>query len=542
MKKHFLVTLTSVLIVGCAIWVGTRRAEYVMLDRHIDILRQSLGQGVFLTYDSARPGLLGRSTIFTNVVFRRKNDTITAQQAELSRPDSDKKISGIIHLSFHNVQITGIDGNLHAQLLTIDNLVLQPHGQTLGQKLGQKQVLSTHLPSIAQAHAYGIHGFIKALHAKITADSITLDHFNGTITNKLLIKNILLSVDTGSWRRFTVNSIHANGFNIAKLYWSLYHGLPLYNGVPAISYPGQRDVEMHHIEIDGEVTNSSKKTLSSIIPLLRISHLSSHITLTKTAEQETSNIQRIEIWPATPWFHWLDPLKYDHIRASLVFSDIYNLKTKHIHIKELNVTAPTIGRIYINGDITPPPSASSISTPIESFIDSPISPIISCVSPNVHIVFPDMYIVSTAITYMDYGLITRALKVLATKSNTTPYHLLATLFVPNISQATLPIPPEEHIDQMTNTSIDIHALSKLKLGLEKTPIETTEPQNTYHHTLQKIAEYLIHPVNKSIVINIHPTQPFSVKNIIFTLSNKNDNLGKILPQIIQKTGLTVVNP
>ncbi|MBO6086554.1 MAG: hypothetical protein J6P19_09200 [Acetobacter sp.] len=538
MKKHFLVTLTSILIVGCAIWVGTRRAEYVMLDRHIDILRQSLGQGVFLTYDSARPGLLGRSTIFTNVVFRRKNDTITAQQAELSRPDSDKKISGITHLSFHNVQITGIDGNLHAQLLTIDNLVLQTHGRAHG----QKQALSTHLPSIAQAHAYGIHGFIKALQAKIAADSVTLDHFNGIVTDKLLIKNILLSVDTGSWRRFTIDSIHANGFNIAKLYWSLYHGLPLYNGVPAQSYPGQRDIEMHHIEIDGEVANSSKTTLPSMIPLLRIRQLSSHITLTKAIEQETSNIQKIEIWPTTTWFHWLAPLKYDHFHASVVFSDIYNLKTKHIHIKELNVTAPTMGRIYISGDLTPTLSPSSISTPIEPFIDSPISPIISYVSPNVHIVFPDMYIVSTAITYMDYGLITRALKVLATKSNTTPYLLLTTLFFPNTSQATLPIPPEKHIDQMTNTSIDIHALSKLKLDLGKTLIETTESQNTYHHTLQKIAEYLIHPVNKSIVINIHPTQPFSVKNIIFTLSNKNNNLGKILPQIIQKTGLTVANP
>ncbi len=539
MKKHFLVTLASILVVGCAIWVGTRRAEYVILDKHIDILRQSLGQDVFLTYDSARPGLLGRSTVFTNVVFRRKNDTITAEQAELSRPDSDSKISGITHLSFHNVQITGTDGNILAQLLTIDDLILQPRGQ--------KQARSAHLPSIAHAHAYGIHGFIKALQAKVAADSITLDHFDGKITDKLLIKNILLSVDTGSWRRFTINSIHANGFNIAKLYWSLYHGVPLYNGIPVTSYPGQRDVEMHHIEIDGEAINNSEKASLSITPLLRISNLSSHINLTKASEQETSSIQGIEIWPTTPWFHWLAPLKYDHIRASLVFSDIYNFNTRHLHIKELNVTAPTMGQIHLRGDLSSPLLPSTISDSIKSFIDSPISPVISCISPDVHLIFPDMHIASATVTYFDYGLVTRALKVLATKSNTTPYHLLTTLFFPNMLQTSLPITPkfitpEKHMSKTTNTDIDIHTLSKLELGLEKTPVETSDIQNTYYYTVQKIAEYLIHPVNKSIVINIHPIQPFSIKDIISILSKNSNNTGKILPQIIQKTGLTIINP
>ncbi|MBR2125084.1 MAG: hypothetical protein IJ934_08065 [Acetobacter sp.] len=533
MRKHFLVTLTSILLVCCMIWLGTRRAEHIMLDRHIDILRQSLGQGVFLTYDSARSGLLGRSTVFTNVIFRRKNDTITVQQAELSRPDSNN-MSGINHLSFHNVQITGVDGNLKAELLTIDDLVLLPHGQ--------KQARTIRLPSIAHAHAYGVRGFIKALHAQIAADSVTLDHFNGTITDQLLIKNILLSVNTGTWRRFTIKTTHASGFNIAKLYWSLYHGIPLYNGVPTTAQPGQRDIEMHQIEIDGETTNQSGTTPTpSTTPLLRISNLSSHITLTKALEQETSNIQGIEIWPITPGFHWIAPLKYDHLHASIAFNNAYNLQTKLLHVKDLNITVPTIGRMRFHGDFTHSPIHFSMSSPLEFSTYSPISPILSRISPDVQIAFPDIYVVSMAFTYFDYGFITRALKAMATESHTTPHHLLETLF-PGISLDPLPIAPKEQKESLAQTTLtDIHTVRELNLGTEKTSVDTshTPPSD---NALQKIADYLAHPTSRYLVINSHPAQPFSVQSILSTLSTKRNSLGEVLPQMAQKIGLSVTEP
>ena len=119
--------------------------------------------------------------------------------------------------------------------------------------------------------------------------------------------------------------------------------------------------------------------------------------------------------------------------------------------------------------------------------------------------------------------------------------MLETLF-PGISLDPLPIAPKEQKESLAQTTLtDIHTVRELNLGTEKTSVDTshTPPSD---NALQKIADYLAHPTSRSLVINSHPAQPFSVQSILSTLSTKRNSLGEVLPQIAQKIGLSVTEP
>lgn len=429
LKKHTLFTVSGIAVMGCIAWLGARHAERVMLDKNIDTLRQTLGPDTSLTYASANPGLLGRSVVFTGLVYRQGAETITAEQAELSRPDTrNDDTPNINHLSFHNIQLTDPAGSLQVEQLSVDGLVLPTRGDD--------PTAPTPLPSIGHAHASKLHGFISSLQSDITAESVVVDDFGDNVSSRLLAKAVRLGTDVAPPRRFTAASISIDGVDLAGLCRSLATGTPL------TTRPGVRDVEITDVAIDGPA------------PLLRVGRILSHANLNDTNEQEVSSAQNVELWPEVPNLGWLPLLGYDRFRASVVLNDSHDLKTGVMHVEELSVDAPEMGRLHLHGDFLQQAAGSVLAN-----------------------AGPDMRVVSMTINYLDRGLAPRALKAVATAHDISPQDLL----------------------------------TAMRTQAQGGPGHTPSP-------VDKIVTFLSHPGDKPLNLTIHPAQPMPILGIVAALS------------------------
>lgn len=220
MKKNVLVTVSGIAILGGIAWFGAHHAERVMVDKGIERFKQALGPDVSFTYTRAKPGLLGRSVRFSGLVFRQGPETMTADEAELTKPDTqDSDVTRIHHLSFRNFQLADPAGSLHLKTMEMDDLALPT-------KAEDPTAPGVQTLSIGHAQATGLHGFVSALQSDLSADSASMDDFGANETSHLQARNVQLSTDVAPPRHIKAESINVDGVALADLYKTLTTGAP----------------------------------------------------------------------------------------------------------------------------------------------------------------------------------------------------------------------------------------------------------------------------------------------------------------------------
>lgn len=378
MKKNVLVTVSSIAILGGIAWFGAHHAEHVMVDKGIERFKQALGPDVSFTYARAKPGLLGRSVRFYGLVFRQGPETMTADEAELTKPDTqDSDVTRIHHLSFRNFQLADTAGSLHLATVEMDDLAL-PTKTDDPTAPGQQSL------SIGHAQATGLHGFVSALQSDIAADSAGMDNFGANETSHLQARNVQLSTDVAPPRHVHADSIVVDGVALADLYKSLT------TGAPYTPHPSTRDITIDQLSMDGTT------------PLMRAKRVLSHTNHTETTEQEVSSVQGLELLPDVPNMGWLPSLGYDRFMGNVVLNDTYTPKTGALHVETFSIDSSTMGRLHINGEFGQAASASVL------------------VGNNA-----DMQVISMTMTYIDHGLVPKALGAVASARGLPPQAFLA---------------------------------------------------------------------------------------------------------------------
>ncbi|MCH4025163.1 MAG: hypothetical protein LKH76_05595 [Acetobacter fabarum] len=378
MKKNVLVTVSGIAILGGIAWFGAHHAERVMVDKGIERFKQALGPDVSFTYTRAKPGLLGRSVRFSGLVFRQGPETMTADEAELTKPDTqDSDVTRIHHLSFRNFQLADPAGSLHLKTMEMDDLALPT-------KAEDPTAPGVQTLSIGHAQATGLHGFVSALQSDLSADSASMDDFGANETSHLQARNVQLSTDVAPPRHIKAESINVDGVALADLYKTLT------TGAPYTTHANTRDITIDQLSMDGTT------------PLIRAKRVLSHATHTESTEQEVSSIQGLELWPNVPNMGWMPSLGYDHFVGNVVLNDTHTPKTGALHLETLSIDSANMGRLHIHGELGQATSASVL-------VDSNT----------------DMQVISLSLDYIDHGLVPKALGAIAAARGLPPQGLLA---------------------------------------------------------------------------------------------------------------------
>ncbi|OUI99456.1 hypothetical protein [Acetobacter sp. DsW_54] len=378
MKKNVLVTVSGIAILGGIAWFGAHHAERVMVDKGIERFKQALGPDVSFTYTRAKPGLLGRSVRFSGLVFRQGPETMTADEAELTKPDTqDSDVTRIHHLSFRNFQLADPAGSLHLKTMEMDDLALPT-------KAEDPTAPGVQTLSIGHAQATGLHGFVSALQSDLSADSASMDDFGANETSHLQARNVQLSTDVAPPRHIKAESISVDGVALADLYKTLT------TGAPYTTHANTRDITIDQLSMDGTT------------PLMRAKRVLSHATHTESTEQEVSSIQGLELWPSVPNMGWMPSLGYDHFVGNVVLNDTHTPKTGTLHLETLSIDSANMGRLHIHGELGQATSASVL-------VDSNT----------------DMQVISLSLDYIDHGLVPKALGAIAAARGLPPQGLLA---------------------------------------------------------------------------------------------------------------------
>lgn len=380
MKKKVLVTIGSVAAVACLGWLAARHAEHVMLDKSIDSFRQTLGPDASFTYQKAWPGLLGRSVKFTGLVFRQGPETITADDAEISKiAAAGEDARRIGRLTFRNFQLADPAGSLHLDTLALDDV-------TMPTKADEQHGTPAQALEIRHAEAGKLHGFVSSLQSDLSARSLIVDDYGPNEASRLEAHEAGLSTDVAPQRHIKAASIILDGLDLAGLYASLS------SGTPYTQHNGTRDIQIEKLSIDGTT------------PLLRVGALHSHATRTDADEKEVSSLQGLELWPDVPNLSMLPALGYDRFRGSLVLNDTHDFKASKLHVEEFSLDAPGMGRLHLDGDFSQTSTTTLLSAGAA-----------------------DMQVQSLNITYTDHGLVPRALGAAAKARGVKPEELNAAL-------------------------------------------------------------------------------------------------------------------
>ena len=378
MKKNVLVTVSSIAILGGIAWFGAHHAERVMVDKGIERFKQALGPDVSFTYTRAKPGLLGRSVRFNGLVFRQGSETITADEAELTKPDTqDSDVTRIHHLSFRNFQLADTAGSLHLKTMEMDDLALPTKAED--PTAPDMQTLS-----IGHVQATGLHGFVSALQSDLSAESASMDNFGADEPSHLQARNVQLSTDAAPPRHIKAESMSVDGVALADLYKTLT------TGAPYTAHANTRDISIDQLSMDGTTA------------LLRAKRVLSHATHTEITEQEVSSIQGLELWPDVPNMGWMPSLGYDHFVGDVVLNDTYTPKTGALHLETLSIDSANMGRLHIHGELGQATSASML-------VDSNAG----------------MQVITLTLDYIDHGLVPKALGAIAAARDLPPQGLLA---------------------------------------------------------------------------------------------------------------------
>ncbi|MFT8656180.1 MAG: hypothetical protein ABF888_06260 [Acetobacter papayae] len=386
MKKHLLLMAGGAAILGSVGWFATRHAEHVMLETSIDHFRQALGPDATFTFASARPGILGRSVNFTNLTLRQGPETITADRAELERPgQSGDDITQIGRLSFHGFQLTDPAISLQMDQLDIENLTLPVRADTpddTGQSLG-----------IGHAHAVRLRAFISPVQTDLAASDATLDNFGEGLASRLETRDLAVNTDSppdmgpgGGQRHLHAQAVSVDGMDLSGFYTSLS------TGAPYLPRPGAHDITITNLD------------LSTTAPLVKAARILAHTNRTDSTEQDVVSIRGLELWPDAPNLGWLPTLGYSHFAGGLVLNETRNLQTNTLHVEELALDAPDMGRLHLNGTFAHSSSAPLLSAPR-----------------------PDMPVIALDLSYLDHGMVPRALQAIAQARGMSPAMLLDSL-------------------------------------------------------------------------------------------------------------------
>lgn len=386
MKKHLLLMAGGAAILGGVGWFATRHAEHVMLETSIDHFRQALGPDASFTFATAKPGILGRSVNFTNLTLRQGPETITADRAELERPgQSGGDMTQIGRLSFHGFQLTDPAISLQMDQLDIEDLTLPIHADAPGdtaQTLG-----------IGHAHAVRLRAFVSPVQTDLAASDATLDNFGDGLASRLETRDLALNTDSppdagpgGGQRHLHAQAVSVDGMDLSGFYTSLA------TGAPYLPRPGGHDISITNLDI------------ATTTPLIRAGRVLAHTNRTDSTEQDVISIRGLELWPDAPNLGWLPTLGYSHFAGGLVLNETRDLQTNTLHVEELALDAPDMGRLHMNGTFARSSSAPLLSAPR-----------------------PDMPVIALDLTYLDHGMVPRALQAIGQARGMTPAMLLNTL-------------------------------------------------------------------------------------------------------------------
>ncbi|MGE4521984.1 MAG: hypothetical protein AB7D19_05795 [Acetobacter sp.] len=450
MKKHLLLIAGGAAILGSVGWFATRHAEHVMLETSIDHFRQALGPDATFTFATAKPGILGRSVNFTNLTLRQGPETITADRAELERPgQSGGDITQIGRLSFHGFQFTDPAISLQSDQLDIEDLTLPVRADSPGdaaQPLG-----------IGHAHAVRLRAFFSPVQTDMAASDVTLDNFGEGLASRLEAHDLALNTDSppdmgadGGQRHLHALDINVDGMDLSGFYTSLS------TGAPYLPRPGVHDITVTNLDV------------TTTAPVVRAARILAHTNRTDSKEQDVISIRGLELWPDAPNLGWLPSLGYTHFAGGLVLNETRDLQTNTLHVEELALDAPDMGRLHLNGTFIRPGSAPLLSAPR-----------------------PDMPVIAMDLSYLDHGMVPRALQAIAEARGMSPAMLLNTL-------------------------------------------ATQQPSTSEGRA---IVAFLAHPGQKPLHLVLQPPQPQPLAAVLAGLAT----LGAI-PQINQQMGLRVKTP
>lgn len=379
-KKHVPVTVAGIATLACVGWLAARHAEHVMLDKSIDNFRQTLGPDASFTYKKAWPGLLGRSVKFTGLVFRQGPETITADDAEISKPSTSGDDARLIgHLSFRNFQLADPAGSLHLDDLTME-------GVTLPASADDKHGTPAQGLEIRHAEASTLHGFISSLQSDLSATRLKVEDYGSDEASRLEAHDVRLSTDVAPQRHITAHALVLDGIDLAGLYSSLT------TNTPYTPRNGTRDIQVDALGVDGTG------------PLLRVARLSSHATRSDTSEQEVSSLQGLELWPEVPNLSILPALGYDHFRGALVLNDTHDYKAQKLHVETFSLEAPGMGRLTLDGDFSQTSTTALLSAGAA-----------------------DMQVMTLNLSYTDQGLLPKVLQASAKARGVSPQELVTSL-------------------------------------------------------------------------------------------------------------------
>ncbi|MBO1324724.1 hypothetical protein K2X14_06125 [Acetobacter sp. TBRC 12305] len=492
MKKNVLFMVCGIGLLGGIGWLGTRHAEHVMLDTGLAHFKEALGPDASLTYAKARPGLLGRSLEFTNLVFRQGPETITADTAELTKPDTNEDgASHIRHLSFRNFQLADPSGSLRLDRLDMDNVIL-PARMTDGSTYDGPQAAAAQSISIGKAQASRLHGFVSSLQSDISATTLTMTDFGAGEFSHLQADNVALATDDAASRHVTAKTITVDGVDLAGLYRNLS------DGTPYTPLTGGRDIDIRQLAISGPT------------PLLRIEHLLSHANRTATAETEVSSAQGLELWPSIPNLGWLTLLGYDHFHGALVLNDTHDLKTGGLHVDELSLDSPDMGHMHLHGDFSQASSTSVLTS-----------------------ASPDMQVIALTLTYVDHGLVPKALQAIATAQGTTVQAVLASLRGP-APQAAAPAPPPPAPEPAKGRKGKKGRHAALPAPPPADVPQATPAAPQPPTALDHIVDFLTHPENGPLELDVHPPQPLPLFGVIAAIGAVGTT-----PEMAERIGLSV---
>nr|WP_249210705.1 hypothetical protein [Acetobacter persici] len=395
-KKHVPFTVAGIAALACVGWLAARHAEHVMLEKSIDSFRQTLGPDTSFTYKKAWPGLLGRSVKFTALVFRQGQQSVTADDAEISKVSTTgDEARRIGHLVFHKFQFTDTSGNLRLDDLSLD-------GVTLPSKGDEKQGTPPQALEIKHVDARKLHGFIASMQSDFTASSLKVDDYGNDEASHLDAKDLRLATSVAPQRQITASALLLDGMDLAGLYKSYT------TNAPYKPLDGVRDIQVDALSIEGTS------------PLLRVARLTSHATHTEALEKEVSAVQGLELWPAVPNLSFLPALGYDHFRGALVLNLTHDYKAGKLHIDTFSLEAPDMGRLTLDGDFSEASTLAMLSASAA-----------------------DMQVISMNLSYRDRGLVPKVIANFASTRGTTPQDYITSLrnsMAPEGSDPKAPLP------------------------------------------------------------------------------------------------------
>ncbi|NHO32781.1 3-demethylubiquinone-9 3-methyltransferase [Acetobacter fallax] len=333
-----ILSATALIGLGGAGWVWMHRKADTELTTELEQLRSQLPAGTEFTWKRAVAMPVSHGARLTDVMLKKPEGTVTAAALELVGAHQKPPAPGsqgqpllqFDHILAHTLHVSVATGTVDIRRLALDGLTLPAD--------------SSHLADLVIDHGeladMAIHGQTGEISA--TLGNVTLDQYGVGHPSRLVVRQFSLTGTVHPMRVITAERFSTDGSDLASVLLARIHGerLPPRDGT--------QSARIDNVSLKGVVGQPG----SPIMPIAAFERLTSFSNTTDQKSQVAVSLTHFRVWPSGPQLETIRTLGYSRFEASAVVSALVDYGASVVHLSQLDVNAPTFGRLDLSGDLT----------------------------------------------------------------------------------------------------------------------------------------------------------------------------------------------